>query len=159
MQRFISLQDFLMQNGVNLDTVVLNQVTRRVKVALALDSMNLSQQLGKKTAQGGIIVDLHVGLSLLLNEFHNILAAAFLISPTGNQGTVAHVGVLDDMPWFDANHLRQEPVHHIRIILAFVGLCIRGKPQFHQFFVGDIIKSEKVGTRLLDGRAISAQGI
>ena len=56
---------------------------------------------------------------------------------------------LSEMCNINATYLRQ----------IDVGLCIRGKPQFHQFFVGDIIKSEKVGTRLLDGRAVSTQGI
>ena len=82
-----------------------------------------------------------------------------LEDPMGDEGAVAHVGFFDVVAGFDADELGHQPVHHIGIILRFVGFCVGGESQFSELRVGHVVESEQVGTSLFDGRAIGLQGV
>ena len=77
----------------------------------------------------------------------------------GNQGPIAHVGLLDDVTWTDAYQLCHQTIHHVGIILRLIGFAIRNESQLYQFGVGNIIQPEEVGPRLLYRIPISLQSI
>ena len=79
--------------------------------------------------------------------------------PPCYQRTVAHVGFLYLVAFLDADGLGEQAVHQITVILSLVCLIIRSQTQFYQFMVGNIIESEKVGSRLFYRTAIRLQGI
>ena len=147
MQFLVAGKDFLVQVSVYLYAVVLHEQTGRFIVAFALDALHLSQQFSEEFPQGFVIVDAHVGLAFLFDKFHYFPVFALFVNPAGYECTVAHVGLFDGSAGFDAHQLRHEAVHHVSVILAFVGFKIRGQSEFHELLVGYVVKTEEVGAR------------
>ena len=69
------------------------------------------------------------------------------------------MGLFNLVAWRDTNELGHQTVHHIGIVLRLKRLHIRRQAQLHQFGICDIIESEEVCPRLLDGIAIGFQCI
>ena len=151
MELVVACQHLFVQHRVDLHAIVLNQTACAFVVALALDALNFGEQLAKQFTQGGIVVYLDVRFAMLLYQFNHLVGFALLIGPAGNEGTVAHVRLLNVVAWFDAHELRHEAVHHVGVVLALVCLEVGCQTEVHQLLVGYIVQAEQVGTCLLDG--------
>ena len=63
------------------------------------------------------------------------------------------------MALLNANHLCQQSVHQVAVVLRFVGLFVWCQPQLDELLVGYIIEAKEVCSSFLDGASISAQSI
>ena len=154
MQLSITFQHLGMKVGVNLYGITFHQLTGCLVVSFALDALHLGQQTGNEGAQAFVVSNLDEGLSVTVHDADDV---TLCIAPMGDEGTVAHVGLLYLVTRFYARQLRHQTVHHVCIILGLVGLEVGRQPQFHKLWVGHVIKSEEVGTRFFDGVAIGLQ--
>ena len=145
-----------MQHRVDLDGVALHQLAGGLVVALALDALNLGQQRGNELSQSGIVADAYKRLSLTLEQRHHIALSG---TPMGDEGAVAHVSLFYLVARRDANELRHQTVHHVRVVLCLVSLAVGQQSQFHKLRVGHVVESEEVGSCLLDGVAVSLQRV
>ena len=161
-----------MEGGVNLHGVGLHQGTGGGIVALALDALYLGKEFAEVGAQGGVVVDADVGLVLALDEFHGgrlagygALGALHLLAvgagqyPVGDEGAVAHVGLLNVVAGLDAHELGDEAVLHIGVELCLVGLHIGCEAEFAELGVGHVVEAEEVGAGLLNGGAVGLQRV
>ena len=145
-----------MQLCIHLNGITLHKISCCLIVALALYALNLSKQLGYKSAKLRIIRDFNVCLTIALNHLDGI---AFLIAPMGYKGTVAHVGLFYLIAWGDTYKLSHQTVHHICVILRHIRLFIGHQTKLYQLWVGYVIQSEEIGSRLFYRTAISLQRI
>ena len=124
-----------MQLRVNFDAVIFNQAARAGKVAFALHALNLSKQFSEEFAQSRIVVDLHVSFAALFHEFDYFIRLTLLVSPMSDERAVAHVRLFQVVARLNADQLRHKSVHHIRIILRLVSICVGRESQLDQFGV------------------------
>ena len=77
----------------------------------------------------------------------------------GDEGTVAHVCLLNLTARLDTDELSQQAVHHVAVVLRLICLPMRQQAQFHQLVVRHIVECKQVGTGFLYRVAIGFQGI
>ena len=123
----ITCQNLFVQYGVNLHAIRLNQLTSAFVVTRTLNALNLGQQFAKQVAKSCIVVYLHIGLAMLLYQFYHLSSLAMFVSPTGNEGTIAHVSLFNIVTRLDTYQLRHKAIHHIRVILTLISLQVGRK--------------------------------
>lgn len=67
-----------------------------------------------------------------------------LQAPMSYERTVSHVRFLYLMARLDAHQLGHQAIHHIGVILTFVGLRVGHQSQSHQLGIGNVIEPEQV---------------
>ena len=72
-KQLVSLSDFVMQLWVDVDSILFHETASSLEVTLALDALNFGKQCSENIPQCGIISDLHIGLTLTLNERYSSL--------------------------------------------------------------------------------------
>ena len=159
MQTAISLQDFGMQYRIDLYGIRFNQLTGCLIISLALDALNFGQQFTKQHTQLSIIVNTHVSFSVTVHHFHHMLCLSMFQCPASYQLTVAHMCLFYRTPGLYTYQLRHQAVHHVRIIFSLISLSIRHKSQFYHFSVGQIVKTEQIGTCFFNRRTMRFQSI
>ena len=82
-----------------------------------------------------------------------------LVDPVGNERTIAHVGLLYLIAWFNAHQLCHESVEHVGVVLRLVCPAIGQQTEFNKLRIGNVIETEQVGTRLFYGISIGLQRI
>ena len=58
--------------------------------------------------------------------------------PSCDEGSIAHVSLLNLVARLDACELSKQTVHHVCIILRTIGFDIGGKSKLHKFRVSDV---------------------
>ena len=159
MERLVASENLLMQLLVYLYGIGLNELASSLVVALGFDTLDLGKELAEEVAELLIVVDLHIGLAIALNEFNHVVGLAVLVGPAGDELTVAHVCLLDDGTRLDTYELCHETIHHLTIVFSLVSFGIGYETKFYHLGVGQVVESEEVGACLLDGRAVSLQRI
>ncbi len=156
----VAVENFLMEFGVDFDGIGLYELCCSRVVALRCDALNLGEELAEEIAEGLIVVDADEGLALLvLDEFDDVVGAAFLIAPFGDELAVAHVGFLDVLAGLDAHELGHHAVENVLVVFGLVCVRIVEETDFDEFRVGEVIEREEVGACFLDGRAVSLEGV
>ena len=74
--------------------------------------------------------------------------------PVGNQGTVAHMRLLDVLTQLYAHQLRHSAVHQLLIVLRLIGFFVRSNTQLHQLLIRHIIQREQIGTGFFKSRTV-----
>ena len=153
-QGLITLLDLLVQGGVNVDGVGLNQIFAGLVVTLGLDALDLGQQLGKEVTQFLIVVDHKIGLAVTNLLLNHVVLTALLIAPLGNELAVLHVGLGVGTSQLHASELHHQTVADIVGILGLVGILVGHDTQLNHLGIGCEIETEEVGACLLQGRCI-----
>ena len=111
-----------MEIGVDVDSIGLDKVAGSLIVALTLYALYLGKESGKLAAEFLVIVNLDTGLSVTLDKGNGVTVVK---TPSGYQGTVAHVGLLDLIARGDTHKLSHQTIHYIAVILRLICFHIR----------------------------------
>ena len=153
-QGLVTLLYLLVQGGVNVDGVGLNQVLAGLVVSLGLDALDLGQQLGKEVTQFLVVVDHKIGLAVTNLLLNHIVLTTLLIAPLGNELAVLHVSLGVGTPQFHAGKLHHQTVADIVGILGLVGILVGHDTQLNHLGIGSKVETKEVGAGLLQGRCI-----
>ena len=63
------------------------------------------------------------------------------------------------MTLLNANHLCQQSVHQVAVVLRLVCFTIRHQPKLDELRVGNIVKAEEVGACLFECASVGTEGI
>ena len=77
----------------------------------------------------------------------------------GDERSVAHVGFLDVVAWFDAYELGHQAIHHIGVVLRLIGVGVGCESQFCELGVCHVVESKEVCASFLDSAAVGFQGV
>ena len=156
---YVKDEDFLVNLGIYLHAVVLDEFASGLEVAFALDALHFLEQLAKEVAKLLVVVNLDIGLATTLNELDYLVLFALLQAPLADELAVAHVALLDVLARLDAGELGEQTVHDVLVILSLIGVRIVEDAQFYQFGVTQVVESEEVGTAFLEGCTVGLEGI
>ena len=78
------LKHFLVELGVNLHGISVDEVGSSLVVAFALDALYLAEELSEKVAEFLIVVDFYEGFSVFLHEFNHFPFLTFFKHPCGD---------------------------------------------------------------------------
>ena len=144
-----------MQFRIDLHGIGFHKILCGFVVAFGSDALNNRQQLSVQLTQTLVVTHAQVVLAVTLDNLHfGLFRVHIRQHPVSYQLTITHMRFLNILTRLDTHELRHCAVHHLLIVTGLVRILIRQQAQFNQFRVTQIIESEQVCTRFLDGRRV-----
>ena len=144
-QALVALENLGVNLRINLNSIGLNELATCLEVALALDALNLGEQLAKEATKLLVVINLNECLAtslLVLHNLDNFVLLALFVAPLTDELAVAHVRLLDVFAWLDAGELGHESVHDVLVVLSFVGVGVLEDAKLNEFGIGKIIEGK-----------------
>ena len=126
----VAVEHLLVKFGVNLHCILFYKLAGRCVIAGRAYVLDFGEELAKEAAQGFVVVDLYVGLTVFLYEFDHIVGLAMLICPLGDEFAVAHVCFFYILAGLDAHQLSHHTVEDIFVVLGLVSVGVVEQTDF-----------------------------
>ena len=158
-ESLIASQHLLVELGVYLHSIFLNQDTTGFIVTLALDALDFGKLFTEYFAQFHVVVNLHIVFAIDVYKLYYVVGFTQVVGPSSDKLTVAHVAFFNILTRLDAVQLSHQTIHHLLVVASLISLGIGNDTQLYQLGIGHVIESKKVGASLFESRTVSLQSV